>query len=252
MKKITKSVIITIFILTVLSIIVSNPASASYDVGMYITDDNHNPLASSQVTIENKDYHGNKLTNSKGACAFELDPGQYSVKVEHKDYDTLNKKIQVSQSTTYAYNMEPESDGERSFSYWIPLIFIIMFGIAFAIILAGLGNKGKKKGKRGKHTVFIVITIILITIVSNAGCLEEVGTARGEFDSNPLYSGEGKWFFTTLDFEVYVKSYNSRSGTPELPDSKPDNKATQQLYSDYLHHTQFPYNQKSQNNHRFL
>lgn len=234
MKRIINSKIITIFIFVAILIIISvSSASASFDVGIYVTDDNHNPLESTQVTVENDNYHGNKLTNTKGACIFELDPGQYEITLEHEDYDTINKKVQVSQSTTYAYDLEPESDDVKPFSYWIPLIFIIMFGIALIIILVNLGSKGKKKKKRGKLTVFFVITIILITIVSNAGCLEEVGTARGDYDSNPLYSGEGKWFFTTLDFEIYVKSFNSRSGTPELPDPKPENEATQQLYSEY-------------------
>lgn len=233
MKTGVRITIILIFLVLVLCAIASQAtASTKHDVGIYVTDQNHNPLENSYVTINDE----GKLTNSKGACAFSLEPGQYDVEIEHSDYETLHKDIEVSQPTTYACNMEPEKEDELPWTYWVPLIAIIIFGLLFAIgLLIMLGRKGgrKRRKTKGGTSALIIITIIILAMLSNCGCIEEVQKKGEGFDSSPLYCGEGKWFFTTLDFEIYVKSYNSKTGKPELPTPQPTNEATQQLYSDY-------------------
>jgi hypothetical protein len=75
---------------------------------------------------------------------------------------------------------------------------------------------------------------MLVAVLSNCGCLEEVGKASiSDYDDNALFCGEDRWFSTILDFEVTIKAYDSYSGTPKHPEEKPNNKATKQIYSKY-------------------
>lgn len=230
---------IVMIILGVMVLSMTTTAKAEFtgskDVGFYITNENHVAFQNCYVTVESMTKEqSKKVTDESGACHFELNPGKYDIKIESEGYKTLERKIYVGDDTTYTYSMKKGTEDIDNWWY-LPLVVIVIFCIIMAVALFGPKimkekRKGRNKIQKG-GLISLVLALLVIATVSNSGCISLDDRVGRLTDENALYCGEDKWFITELDFEVYVKAYNSYAGPPR--DNK-DNKATRQLASDYI------------------
>lgn len=237
-NKKVKCVFYLILILLSITFISSIVNSETYTTHFRVTNKDGTPIEDADIEIDGR----TQITDIDGIANFELQSGQYEVKIEHEDYEPETEKIRVSNSRLHLYTLTEKSEASNDdlFSQifnsdlFLPILiaFVFLFGLIVAFIIGN--RKIKKGGKKTALSIFAIIIILLATI-SHCGCLESVPekVPSLEYDGNPLFCGEDKWFTTTLDFEVNIKTFDSYCGPPRRPEEAPDNKATKQLYSKY-------------------